>query len=405
MARDLGELRSMFPALQQKIRGRPVVYLDSACITIPPRQVVEAVNDYYTSFPACHGRSAHRFGQQVTEKFEEARAKIQSLVNAKYSAEIVFVRNATEGINLVAQSFYLQEGDTVLCSDLEHNSNLLPWQRLAVTRRINHRIFKLNHDSTFNLDEFTRQLDPSVKLISLMHTSNVTGVTLPVKEICREAHSRDIAVLMDATQGVPLRQIEVQGIDVDFLVFSMHKAYGPSGVGVLYGKRHRMIELEPLLLGGESVDDSTYTTHTLTEIPHRFEAGLQNYAGVIGSAVAADFLMAIERDEIAGHNLMLNTLTTEGLNPIPEVRILGPQDPAKRGSVVNFLVEGKDSHHLALLLDESTNIMVRPGKHCVHSWYNANGLGDSVRVSFGVYNTENDVDTFLETLKKVIRFF
>ena len=405
MSADFGELRSLFPALHQMVRGKPVIYFDSACMTIPPRAVVEAMCDYYYKFPACHGRAAHRFSQEVTEKYEETRRKIQHLINAKYSDEIIFTRNATEAINLVAYAFDVQEGDTVLCSDIEHNSNLLPWQRLVATRHINHRTFKTNDDSTFNMENFAAQIDPSVKLISVVHTSNVTGVTLPVREICRIAHRTDIPVLVDATQSVPARRVDVQDLDVDLLAFSMHKAYGASGTGVLYGKRGQLNRLEPLLLGGETVDDSTYDTHSLTQIPQRFEAGLQNYASVIGSGTAVDFLMSIEEEELSGHNLTLNTLATEGLNHLSGIHIIGPTDPAKRGSIVNFIIEGMRSYDVAQILDQTSNIMVRPGKHCMHSWYNARDLGDSVRVSFGLYNTEAEVTAFLDVLRKVIRFF
>lgn len=336
---------------------------------------------------------------------EEVRDKIRRLINAEYVDEIVFTRNTTEGVNLLANALPLEKNDTVLCSDLEHNSNLLPWQRLARNGKNQHKVFHTNPDTTFNAESFVSSLDSSVRLISVVHTSNLTGTTLPVEQIIRIAHERECPVLVDASQSIPTGSVDVQQSDVDFMVFSMHKAYGPTGVGILYGKRKWLQELEPLLLGGESVDDSTYETHTLARVPHRFEAGLQNYAGIVGTGAAEDFLSTIDSMEFFEQITQLNAQVTEALANHPRIRILGPSNPERRGAIVNFIVDGIPSKEVADLLDRGDGILVRPGKHCVHSWYNDRGHPDSVRISFGVYNDSSDADRLVEAVGKLVRFF
>jgi cysteine desulfurase/selenocysteine lyase len=370
-----------------------------------PVPVVRAVEEYWYSFPSCHGRAAHAFARRTTDRYDEARRKVQRLVRARHPEEVVFTRNATEGINWLAASLPFEPGDTVLASDLEHNSNLLPWQRLAARRGVRHRVFATRPDGTFDAAAFEAALDASTRLVTVTMTSNVTGTSLPVERIVETARGRGVPVLVDAVQALAARRVDVQALGVDFAVMSLHKAYGPTGVGILYCRRDWFEHLEPPLVGGGTVDDSTYESSTPAPLPERFEAGLQNYAGVVGAGAAAEFLSAFGERALAAHQLRLNAEATEGLSRIPGVSILGPADPALRGSIVNFTVAGMPSHDVARLLDSASGVMVRSGKHCCHSWYNARGIGDSVRASFGVYNDAADVRRLLDGVRELARFF
>lgn len=395
------KIRLSFPALQQTIRGRSIVYLDSACTTLPPQSVIQAVSDYYSGFPGCHARASHFFGRKVTEFYEEARQKLQTLINAGEAGKIILLPNTTAAINLVANGMGLKSEDAVLSSNIEHNSNLLPWQVLARKGMLQHRIFELNPDTTFDAGRFAAAFSSNVKLVSVTHRSNVTGVSLPIKDICGYAHERGAVVLVDAAQSVPERGVDVQAAGVDLLAFSMHKAYGPTGVGALYAREELLHTLDPLLVGGEGVEDTTYDRHIPSIAPARFEVGLQNYAGIVGAGAAADFLMGFSQKDIHDHLQALNVAATRELLKLPGVKLLGPEDPALRGSICNFVMEGLDSHAVASLLDAYSNIMVRPGKSCAHSWYHATATPDSVRASFALYNTMEDVAVLSEGLKRI----
>ena len=395
------KLRLEFPALQQSLRGRSIVYLDNACTTVPPQSVIQAVSDYYSRFPGCHARASHFFGRKVTEYYEKTRQKLQLLINAGDGGQIILLPNTTTAVNLVANGIGLKNDECVLCSNIEHNSNLLPWQIHAKKGLLRHRVFELRQDNTFDMGRFAAAFSPDVRLVSVVHRSNVTGVALPIKQICDFAHERGAIVFVDAAQSVPERAVDVMATGVDLLAFSMHKAYGPSGVGALYARDELLHTMEPLLVGGEGVEDTTYDRYIPSVAPARFEVGLQNYAGIVGSGVAADFLMQFSVKDIHDHLQALNALATQELLKLPGVMILGPADPALRGSICNFVLDGVDSYDVASLLDEYSNIMVRPGKSCVHSWFNATKTPDSVRVSFALYNTLDDVEILVEGIKRI----
>lgn len=405
MSLNVNKIREDFPILKEKIKGKRIVYFDNACMTLKPKQVVEAMNEYYFKYPACAGRSAHKLGTIVTEKYENARKTVQRFIDAKKTEEIIFTRNTTEGLNLVMNSLGLKKGDVVLTTDKEHNSNLLPIQRLAKTLGIKHEIVYSNEDNTFNLENFKRQMSKKVKLVSMVHTSNVDGVTIPAKEIIKIAHDYGALVLLDGAQSVPHKEVNVKKLDVDFLAWSGHKMCGPTGTGALYGRFHLLEKLSPFLLGGDTVIDTTYTSYTPEKIPARFEAGLQNYAGAMGFGAACNYVRKIGRDNIEKHEHKLNKFATDKLTEFKEVKIIGPKDPRLRSGIISFIVEGVSVHDVSLMLDETANVMIRSGAHCVHSWFNAHKLAGSDRASLYLYNTEEEIEIFVNALRKVIEFF
>jgi len=392
-------LRFDFPILQKRIAGKPIIYFDNACMTLKPTPVIAAMDDYYENFPACVGRSAHKLGKLATERYAKAREKVAKLIGAK-PEEVVFTRNTTEGINLIANCFNLKSGDVVLTTDKEHNSNLLPWQQLK-EKGVVHRICFSKPDGTFDLESFKKNLDGTVKLVSMVHTSNLDGTTIPVEQIIKLAHANGSLVLLDAAQSVPHKKIDVKKMDVDFLAFSGHKMCGPTGVGVLYGKFELLKQLKPFMVGGDTVKTTTYTSAEFLLPPEKFEAGLQNYAGAIGLGTAAEYLQKIGLENIEKHEIELNKFITEEISKIPGVKILGPQNPELRCGIISFVVEGMDMHYIAQLLDNLENIAVRSGQHCVHSWFNANKVPGSVRASLYFYNTKEEAKIFIDTLKKI----
>jgi cysteine desulfurase/selenocysteine lyase len=392
-------LRLDFPILQKRIAGKPIIYFDNACMTLKPTPVIAAMDDYYENFPACVGRSAHKLGKLATERYAKAREKVAKLIGAK-PEEVVFTRNTTEGINLIANCLNLKSGDIVLTTDKEHNSNLLPWQQLK-EKGVVHRICFSKPDGTFDLESFKKNLDGHVKLVSMVHTSNLDGTTIPAEEIIKLAHKNGSLVLLDAAQSVPHKKIDVKKMDVDFLAFSGHKMCGPTGIGVLYGKFDLLKQLKPFMVGGDTVKTTTYTSAEFLLPPEKFEAGLQNYAGAIGLGATAEYLQKIGLENIEKHEIELNKFITEEISKIPGVKILGPQNPELRCGIISFVIEGMDMHYIAQLLDNLENIAVRSGQHCVHSWFNANKVPGSVRASLYFYNTKEEAKIFIDTLKKI----
>ncbi|UCH90205.1 MAG: aminotransferase class V-fold PLP-dependent enzyme [Thermoplasmata archaeon] len=402
---SLERYRADFPVLDQEIEGKPIIYLDNACMTLKPQPVIDAMNEYYTKYSACGGRSIHKFATKVTVAVEESRKRIKEYVNSRNSNEIIFTRNATEGINLVGNSIGLKSGDVVLTTDREHNSNLAPWHLLKNKIGIEHKVVESNDDGTFSMNNLKNALDKNVKLLSMVHTSNLDGYTIPAEDVIKVAHEQDILVMLDGAQSAPHHAIDVQKLDVDFFAFSIHKMCGPTGVGVLYGKYDLLDGLSPFIVGGDTVEKTTYETSLFLKPPSKFEGGLQNYAGLIGSGEAAKYLMDIGLDKIEQHELELNEYVTEQLNEIPEVTIIGPPDPKLRGGITGFTVKDMNPHDIAMILDEVANIMIRSGMHCVHSWFNAKGIEGSVRVAFYLYNTRSEVDIFIEKLREIISTF
>ena len=396
MTLNTDKIRQDFPIIARK----RLIYFDSACNSLRPKQVIAAMNQYYEEFPACAGRSAHKLGQLATDAYALARNKVAKFIGAKPN-EIIFTRNTTEGINLIAKCLDFRPGDIVLTTDKEHNSNLLPWQQLEKEKGIKHEICRSAPDGTFDLQTFKNNLSKNVRLVSMVYTSNLDGTTIPAKEIIKLAHKNDSLVLLDAAQSVPHKKIDVKKLDVDFLAFSGHKMLGPSGIGVLYGKFNLLRELKSFMVGGDTVKNTTYTSAEFLPPPEKFEAGLQNYAGAIGLAAACEYLDEISLENIEKHEIELNKIITEGISSISGLHILGPKQAELRGGIISFVIDGLDMHYIAQLLDKMANIAVRSGQHCVHSWFNAHNLPGSVRASLYLYNTKEEAKIFIETLKKI----
>ncbi|AHB40779.1 TPA: aminotransferase class V-fold PLP-dependent enzyme [candidate division WWE3 bacterium] len=394
---DITKIRHDFPVLSEN-----GIYFDNACQSLRPQSVINAVTEYYQEYSACAGRSNHHLAAKVTQKCDEARTRIAKFLHAKRKEEIVFTRNTTEGINLVANTLNLKEGDVVLTSDKEHNSNLIPWQILHRKSGIIHRIVRSRDDNTFDMDAYKQALESGVKLVSLGMTSNLDGVTIPAAEIIKLAHQDGAVVLLDAAQAIPHQVIDVRKLDVDFLAFSGHKMLGPSGTGVLYGKYELLEKLSPFLVGGDTVSSSTYDSCEFLPPPEKFEAGLQDYAGIIGLGEAVSYLERIGFAQIQKQEYALNSYITEELQKIPNLVILGPSDPKERSGIISFYISGKDHHQIALMLDASTKIMVRSGQHCVHSWFADRKIPGSVRASVYFYNTLEEAELFVKELHKVL---
>ncbi len=397
MSLDPEALREDFPVL-----SRGIIYLDSACMALKPRQVIEKMAEYYRDYPACAGRSAHALARRVEDEVAGARAQVRRLLGAKGDNEVVFTRNTTEGINLVATGLDWKAGDEVLISDKEHNSNLLPWLRLR-RRGVRVVVAESAPDGRLVLDAFASRLSERTRLVAVAHTSNLDGTTVPLKDLARAAHRAGALVLADAAQSVPGRAVDVQDLGVDFLACSGHKMLGPTGTGVLYGRMAALEALEPLLLGGGTVIDSTLEGYTAEELPGRLEAGLQDYAGLIGLGEACRYLAKVGPANIERHEQALNARLSERLLPHETIRLLGPADPLLRGGIFSFNIVGMDPHRVALMLDAARRIAVRSGAHCVHSWFNARKLPGSVRASMYLYNTEQDVDILAGEVEKILR--
>lgn len=398
---DPEKIRKDFPVLESKVRGKPVIYFDSACVALKPRQVMEAMNSYYSDFTACHGRSIHDWSKRTTEEYEGARAKIARLINAR-KEECIFTRNTTEGINLVAHSIGLARGDRVITTNLEHNSNLIPWMHLSKKIGIKHEMTLVGPEGEFNIEDFKEKLGKGTRLVSVIHSSNVTGTTMPAKEIAKIAHENGSLVLLDCAQSAPHRKIDVKDMDADFIAFSCHKMLGPSGIGVLYGKKHLLEEMEPFLLGGETVKDVGSDGYVLEEPPAKFEAGLQNYSGAIGAGAAADYLMRIGMDNVENYEHELARELLAGFEGFSHSKVYGPRDYRRRGALVAFSLDSMNPHEVALMLSER-NIFVRSGMHCVHTYHKeVLGLKEgTVRPSLYIYNTKEEIARFFEELEKI----
>jgi len=399
---NVARVRADFPALRPRDHRRPPTYLDSACMSLVPSAVLTAMEEYYADFPGCAGRSLHRFSEEVGRRYEGARAAFARFLGRHDPNGVVFVRNATEAINLVGQGLRWKPGDRVLVSDREHNSNLIVWQRLASERGIRLETLPLPDDGGFDADAFEARLARGVRLVSLFHTSNLDGHTLPIAEITERAHDRGALVLFDGCQAAPHRKVDLDRIGVDFYAVSAHKMLGPTGVGVLAASPEPLTRLRPLLLGGETVEWSTLETHALRPPPHCFEAGLQNYAGAIGAQAGLEYLTRVGFDAVERQQYAVNVRVTAALEGESRVHILGPADARLRSSVFAFTVDGVDPHDVAVFLDEGHEVMVRSGMHCVHSFYARRGLPGNVRASFYLYNDKGDADRLIAGVRELI---
>ena len=390
---NIDKIREDFLVLNKPLNGKPIVYLDSACVTLKPKQVVDAINKYYNEFPACGGRSSHKLGKKVTEEVEKSREIIKEFINAKKSNEIIFTKNTTEGINLILNSIELNQGDIILTSDKEHNSILLPVQLLK-DKGITCRTFKFG-----DINDFKSKLDKDVKLIATVHISNLDGTINPIEEIINLSHKNKSLVLIDAAQSISHVRIDVKKKDIDFLAFSGHKIFGPSGTGVLYGKYDLLNKLKPFIFGGGTVKDSTYIDYIIEDIPQRFEVGLQDYAGIIGLGEAIKYFQGLGVENVESHIENLNKIITQEFTKLG-IDILGEKDYKKRKGIISFNIAGIHNKEIAEILNQN-NIFIRAGMHCVHSWFNSNKIDGSARISLNIYNTEEDCRKVIEEIKKI----
>jgi len=393
-------VREDYPVLSQEIEGKLPIYFDNACMTLKPKQVVDSILEFYNNFPSCGGRSAHKFALQVTMKYDESREQMQRFLNAHRPEEIIFTRNATEAINLVSNSLGMKKGDMVLTTDKEHNSNLVPWHLLRVRRGIRHNIVYSNPDNTFNIENYKEAMNDQVALVSMVHTSNLDGVTNPAREIIEIAHDHDALVLLDGAQSAPHQRVDVKELDVDFLAISVHKMVGPTGIGVLWGKFDLLERLEPFIAGGDTVQQTSYERSDFLSPPEKFEAGLQNYAGVTATGAAVDYLLSVGMEEIQDYERVLNIFASKGLHDLG-ADIVGPEDPALRSGIVSFNLPGIDPHDVSMFVDDVANVMIRSGMHCVHSWFTAHNIKGTARASFYLYNTKAEIKIFLEALEQL----
>jgi cysteine desulfurase/selenocysteine lyase len=398
---DVEKIREDFPLIKKS----KIIYFDNACTTLKCQQVVDAVVEYYTEYTGCAGRSIHKLATKTTEKFEESREKVVRFVNAKEPAEIIWTKNTTEAINLVAHGFNFKKGDKVITTNLEHTSGLLPWHILADKKIIDLDFVLCNKDGEFNIEKFEEKIDKRTKLISVVFTSNVTGTTTPIEEIVKIAHDNDAVVLVDGAQAVPHMEVDVKKLDVDFLAFSGHKMCGPTGIGCLYGKKNLLEQLSPFMVGGETIRDADLKTHIFDSLPHRLEAGIQNYAGAIGFGAAINYLTKIRMKEIEKYEKELAKDLIEGLLAVPNLSLIGPKDWKKKTALAAFTIKGMEPHDIATFLDNE-NIAVRSGVHCTYPFHKfiGNPKG-SVRASLYFYNTTEEIKTFLDKLNSIVKTF
>jgi len=395
---DINKTRSEFPPLRNAVLGKLPIYMDSACMAMKPESVILAMDRYYREYPACGERSIHHWGERVTKEVDETRLLVARFIGARKASEVVFTRNTTEAINLLANSFPFKAGDVVLTTNKEHNSNLIPWQMLARTRGVKHKVLPMNEDGSFPIEQFRRDV-VGVRLVSLGITSNWDGMRLDGKEIAKIAHEAGAMVHFDAAQTVPHENINVQSIGTDFLSVSGHKMYGPTGTGFLFAKEEMMHELTSFMVGGGTVADVSLESHILLDAPERFEAGLQDYAGIIGLGAAVKWLSSIDREAVKEHEELLAKKLRDGLAEFSGVKMFGDG----RGAIVSFLHEKLDPERVAVMLEEVGGIMVRSGRHCNHLWAETVGAKKgTVRASLAMYNTEEEIECFVDTMKKIV---
>lgn len=402
---DIAKIRNDFPILARQVYGKPLVYFDNGATTQKPRCVVESIVDEYYSVNANVHRGVHFLSQQATELHESSRETVRRFINAHSIAEIIFTRGTTESINLLASSFgeaFCSEGDEIIISVMEHHSNIVPWQMLAARKGVTLKVIPMNDKGELLLDEYESLFSEKTKLVSVTHVSNVLGTINPVKEMIATAHTHGVPVLIDGAQSVPHIQVDVQELDVDFYAFSGHKIYGPTGVGVLYGKEHYLDQLPPYQGGGEMIQTVSFEKTVFNELPFKFEAGTPDYIGTTALAKALDYVSAIGMESIAAYEHELTTYATEQLRTIEGMRIIGEAE--RKGSVISFLVQDIHPFDMGTLLDR-LGIAVRTGHHCAQPLMIRLGIDGTVRASFAFYNTKEEVDTMVTAIERVRKMF
>jgi cysteine desulfurase / selenocysteine lyase len=402
---DVETVRKDFPILERTINGRPLVYLDSGASSQRPRSVLRAVEEYETTTHANVHRGVHALSQAATEAFEGARERVRRFINARSTKEIIFVRGTTEGINLVAQSYArprFKPGDEILITGLEHHANIVPWQMVCEQTGCTLKVAPIDRRGELVFDEFQKLLSPRTKLVAVAHVSNALGTVLPVKRIIDAAHAQGAVVLVDGAQAVPHSVVDVRALGCDFYAFSSHKIYGPTGIGVLYGRQELLEAMPPWQGGGDMILSVSFEKTTYNDLPYKFEAGTPNISGAVGMAAAMDYIEGLGLDKIAAHEQRLLQLATTELERIPGIDIIGTA--AHKAAVLSFTMEGVHPHDLGTILD-TEGIAVRTGHHCAQPVMTFFGIPATARASFGVYNTAKDVASLVAGLQKVREVF
>jgi cysteine desulfurase / selenocysteine lyase len=398
---DVQKVRRDFPVLHQKVHGKPLVYLDNAATTQKPLAVIEAIGNYYRQDNSNIHRGVHTLSERATEAYEKVRAAAQKFLNAADTKEIIFVRGTTEAINLVAQSYgrkNVGSGDEVLITAMEHHSNIVPWQLLCEEKDAKLRVAPINDRGELLLEEFEKLLGPKTKIVAVGHLSNALGTVNPVREIVRMAHARNIPVLVDGAQAAPRMRVDVQELDCDFYAISGHKMYGPTGIGVLYGKTKLLEAMPPYQGGGDMIASVTFDKTIYNRLPYKFEAGTPNIADTIGLGAAIEYLNGLGLDEIEQHEADLLSYATQAVESIPGVRVIGTA--AEKAGVLSFVMDEIHPHDIGTILD-SEGIAVRTGHHCAQPVMQRFNIPATARASFGLYNTREEVDALVKGIRKV----
>ncbi|HEY3282651.1 MAG TPA: cysteine desulfurase [Armatimonadota bacterium] len=402
---DVARVREDFPILRQTVHGKPLVYLDNAATTQKPRLVIDALRRYYEEDNANVHRGVHLLSERATDAYECARCKIRRFINAASNREVIFVRGATEGINLVAQTYgraQVGEGDEVLITGMEHHSNIVPWQMLCQEKGARLRVAPLDDRGEVIPEEYQRLLGPRTKIVGLTHVSNALGTVNPIREMAAQAHAAGAAVLVDGAQAVPHMLVDVRELGCDFYAFSGHKMYGPTGIGVLYGRANLLEAMPPYQGGGDMISSVTFEKTTYNVLPYKFEAGTPDIAGTVGLGAAVDYLLSLGMDSIARHEAELLRYATARFAEVPDVRMVGTA--RHKAGVLSFVMEGVHPHDLGTILDQE-GIAIRTGHHCAQPVMERYGLAATARASLGLYNTLEEIDALVGGLARVREIF
>jgi cysteine desulfurase / selenocysteine lyase len=402
---DIDKIRKDFPILDLQVYGKPIVYLDNAATTHKPKSVIEEINSYYSKVNSNVHRGVHFLSELATKKYEDSRKIIQKFINARHSEEIIYTRGTTESINLVASSYgrkFINNGDEILITAMEHHSNIVPWQLLCEEKGCILRVVPMNDDGELLIDEFDKMLTSKTKFVSLVHISNSLGTINPIKYVIDKAHKYKIPVLIDGAQSIQHSNIDVQTLDCDFFAFSGHKIYGPTGIGVLYGKKEKLNNMPPYQGGGDMIRSVTFEKTIFNDLPYKFEAGTPHIEGAIGLGAALEYVESIGRKDIAEYETTLLKYATEAVSDIKELKIIG--EAKEKSSVLSFVIDNIHPHDIGTFLDRD-GIAVRTGHHCTEPIMRRFNIPATSRASFAFYNKIEEIDILVNSIKKVIKMF
>jgi cysteine desulfurase/selenocysteine lyase len=400
---NVNNIRKDFPILSREVNGKPLVYLDNGATSQKPQVVIDAINSYYSHDNANIHRGVHTLSQVATTAYEEARKKIQTWINAELPEEVLFTKGTTDGVNIISNAwgrFHLQKGDEVIITEMEHHSNIVPWQMICDERQAKLKVIPVNDAGELQMEEYKKMLSPKTKMVAVVHISNTLGTINPVKEIVKLAHEVGAKVLVDGAQQVAHAAPNVRDLDADFYVFGLHKMFGPTGIGILYGKKALLDEIPPYQGGGDMIKTVTFEKTTYNELPHKFEAGTPNISAGIATAAAVDYITSLNWDEIHVHEQELLNYATAELKKIEGLKIIGKAP--EKASVISFIVEGVHAYDLGVIVDKM-GIAVRTGHHCTQPLMTRFGIQGTIRASFAFYNTKEEVDVLIAALHRAIK--